>query len=305
MLYFCLATAFVFEIEYETSSRHILPDKRGGDMSSVMHQRAQGTLLIEMKSRGGQTVLADLRQEGCLKARFPRPVEWPEGAFEAVLLNASGGIAGGDRLHTVLRLREAARGSFAAQAAERFYRVLPGGAPPRVRTELHLARGSAAEWLPQEAILFDRSALDRRLDVAMAGSAAFLGVEMLVFGRRAMGETVREATLADTITLRRDDKLIWHDSLRFTGDPHAVLARAAAGRGAGAVATLLYAAPDASARLETLREALAGFEAGVSALDGLLAARVVAEDGEGLRAAVLAGLSALRDGRALPRVWGC
>ena len=37
-----------------------------------MHQRAQGTLRLSVKRRGDATVLDGLRQEGCLKARFPR-----------------------------------------------------------------------------------------------------------------------------------------------------------------------------------------------------------------------------------------
>jgi urease accessory protein len=128
---------------------------------------------------------------------------------------------------------------------------------------------------------------------------------MLVFGRAAMGEIVRDVQLADTITLRRNGRLIWHDALRFVGDPSAALRRAAVGHGAVGVASLLYAGADAGARRDGLRTVLAGFNAGVSLLDGLLVARIVAADGETLRAAVVAGLACLRDGRDLPRVWRC
>jgi len=48
----------------------------------------------------------------------------------------------------------------------------------------------------QETILFDRCALDRRLEVDLADGAWFLGVESLVFGRAAMGEAVERARAA-------------------------------------------------------------------------------------------------------------
>ena len=47
------------------------------------------------------------------------------------------------------------------------------------------------------------------------------------------------------------------------------------------------------------------WEAGVSAWDGMLLARILAPDGAALRAAVVAGLQAIRGGRMLPRVWLC
>ena len=58
-----------------------------------------------------------------------------------------------------------------AQAAERFYRAMPGSDPARVRNRLTVAAGAALEWLPQETILFDRCAVDRRLDVDLADDA--------------------------------------------------------------------------------------------------------------------------------------
>jgi urease accessory protein len=46
-------------------------------------------------------------------------------------------------------------------------------------------------------------------------------------------------------------------------------------------------------------------EAGASAWNGLLVARLVSRDAAALRRTVLAALPPLRDGRPLPRVWLC
>ncbi len=270
------------------------------------HQRARGTLAIAFKRRGNATVLDVLRQEGCLKARFPHtaPPDWAA----AITLNTAGGVAGGDRLATTLTAGPGTAATVAAQAAERFYRALPGSISD-VQTTLHVAAGATLEWLPQETIFFDRCALQRRLDIHLEPGARFLGLEMLVFGRTAMNETVHQASIRDRITLHRAGRLVLHDAIRLDGPVAATLDRPAVARGARAVATLLFAAPEAPTLLDPLRAALAPFEAGVSVLDEaggpLLIVRIVAADGAVLRRAVVAGLNILRAGRTLPRVWLC
>lgn len=222
-------------------------------------------------------------------------------------MNTGGGVAGGDRLATTVALHAGATATVTAQAAERFYRALPDDPPAHVRARIRLADDAALEWLPQEGIVFDNAALDRRLDVEMAGNARFLGVEALVFGRAAMGERVLTARLSDTISIRRDGRLVLHDAIRLRGPCAALLDRPATGGGCAALATLVLVAPDAMGRLDAVRAALDGVaaQAGASAWDGMLVARLLARDGAALRLAVIAALSSLRDGRTLPRTWLC
>lgn len=273
------------------------------DFSSL--QRAAGELRVVFRRRGELTVLDDLRQVGCLKLRFPRvePEEWTS----AVMLNTSGGVAGGDRLEGAFELREAARATITGQAAERFYRALPGSDAAFVRNRLGVAAGACLEWLPQETLLFDRCALDRRLEVDLADDAWFLGVESLVFGRAAMGERVAHAWLRDGIRVRRGGRWLLHDAVRLDGEVDAALQRAPIAGGARAMATLVHVAPDAEAALGGVRAALADVvgEAAVSAWNGMLVARILAPEAATLRRAVIAALAALRAPRPLPRVWLC
>ncbi len=272
-------------------------------VAAFAHQRARGTLRLSFKLRGAATVLDGLRQEGCLKARFPRTEHG--GWTGAVTLNSSGGVAGGDALDTTIAAGPGTQATVASQAAERFYRALPGTTPAQVSTALHVAPGAALEWLPQETILFDRCAVQRRLMVNLTGDAWFLGIEQLVFGRTAMGEAVHKSSVRDLIQVRRDERLLLHDAIRIDGAVQSVLDRRATGGMARGVATLIHVAPDAETRLDALRQALAGHDAGASAWDGMLVARIVASDGACLRTAVVAGLAALRAARPLPRVWLC
>jgi urease accessory protein len=265
-------------------------------------QRARGRLRIAFGSRDGRTVLRDLFQEGALKARFPRaePGTWPA----AVLLNTGGGIAGGDALVIEATALPAAHCTITTQAAERVYRALPDDAPSRIETTLRIHAGATLEWLPQEMILFNAARLDRRLAIEIAPDARYLGVEALVFGRAASGEVLRQGWIRDRIRLTRDGQPLYQDSLRLEGDIAAQLARPAIGGGAGAVATLLLAAADAEAQLEPLRAAWAASPGcAASAWPGLLVGRILASNGALLRAAIVAGLNALRSGRAVPRLW--
>jgi urease accessory protein len=280
-----------------------LSDSQGTDAQCADGlQRATGECFVAVKRRGDASVLGGLRQAGCLKARFPRAIV--PGWFDMTTLNTSGGVVGGDRLASRFRVGVGARATIAAQAAERFYRAR--SAPSVVQTTLEIGSCAAAEWLPQETILFDRCSLERRLVVDMAADAWFLGVEILVFGRAAMGERVRSARLRDLIQVRRGGDLLLHDAIRLDGDVDRVMQRTAIAGGARAVATLVHVAPDAEARLDAVRAAGDGVaEFGASAWNGMLITRILAGDGAVARRAVVAALAVLRDGRPLPRVWLC
>jgi urease accessory protein len=262
-------------------------------------QRGLGQVALGFRVAGGVTRVERLFQAGCLKVRLPRA----QGAgLEAVLMNISGGIAGGDALSTEIALGPGAVACVAGQAAERVYRAL-GGVPARVATRITLGPGAALDYLPQETILFDGFALTRSLEVELGPDARYLGVESLVFGRRAMGERLRAGALRDRITIRRGGRPVLTDITRLDGDIAALLARPALGGGAGAMASLIYAAPEAAGLLEPVRHALAGSEAGASLVEGVLVARLLAPDSQILRRAVVKILRLCRNDRAMPGVW--
>jgi len=189
-------------------------------------------------------VLDDLRQLGCLKARFPRPE--PDAWSGAVTLNISGGVAGGDRLTSRFEAAAGARATIAAQAAERVYRARDVDRPAEIRTTIAVGAGAALEWLPQDTILFDGAALDRRLTIDLADDSSYLGVESLIVGRAAMGERVRGLRLADTLRLRRGGRLVLHDQVRLNGEAETTLRSRATLGGQRAVATIVFAGPAAT-----------------------------------------------------------
>jgi urease accessory protein len=272
--------------------------------SVVPLARSRGTARLGFKCRGDRTVFETLYQAGCLRIRMPRT----ESGFcsEAIVMNTSGGLTGGDEIALSARWRSGTTATLCNQAAEKIYRARDSVV--RVTNRLEIDRHASAEWLPQETIIFDRAALDRRLDVHVVGESSFLGLESVVFGRTAMGEEVVVGRVRDAWRIYRDRRLIYADVLHLDGAIAERLDRAAIAAGARAVATILLVA-DGIARdlLERLRTALAGVRgrAAASLWNGVLAARFIAPDGESLRHDIQRALAILRGGRPLPRVWQC
>lgn len=271
-------------------------------LTRAKQPRARGQVRLSSKAmaRGSATasVLDDLRQQGSLKALFPRS---RGNALDAVLLNTGGGVTGGDRFDIAATAGADTHLVLTTQAAERAYRAQPDETG-RIRNRLTVQPGARLDWLPQETILFDGAAIDRRLAVDLHGDARLLLVEPLVFGRHAMGETLRHGRLADRIDIRRDGALLFADRTALQGDITAHLARPAVADGAGAMATVLYAAPDAERVLAVARETLPP-EGGVSLIrEGLLFARLLARDGFTLRQHLLPLIACLST-TPLPRTW--
>lgn len=255
--------------------------------------RARGVIRVAVADRAGQARLARLHQAGSAKCLLPRGGTHPE----AVLLNTAGGLTGGDRFSVEAEAGPRSTLTVTTQAAERIYRAAEGTA--RVENRATVGPGATLHWLPQETILFDGGRLARSLTVDLATDATLLALETLVLGRAAMGETVRTGCLEDAWRVRRDGRPIFADTLRLDGAVAGIAAGPATFAGNRAAATLLYAAPDAAARLAPLRAALTGFSGATLRL-GCLVARLLAPSAQALRAMLA---TAIRVFRPLPAVW--
>jgi urease accessory protein len=265
--------------------------------------RARGEARAVFARIGARSEPARVFESGGLRLRFPNAV----GACEAVLVNTGGGMAGGDRAAVELTLESGADVLATTQSAEKIYRAESEAA--RVDTRLTLGLGARLAWLPQETILFDRARLERRLEADIAADASLLAIESVVFGRLAMGEAAIAANFRDRWRIRRGGRLAFAEEMRID-DAASALQRPAVGRGARAIASILFMAPNAEAALEQIRAAFdetcagpgAPLEAGASALDGFVIARALSPDPARLRRCILAVMMALW-GRAAPRVW--
>lgn len=234
----------------------------------------------------------------------------------AVLLTTSGGLVGGDRMRIRVRLGVDARAMVTAQAAEKVYRST--GSDCRIRVDLAAEEGAFLEYLPQETILFEGARLDRGTAIHLEAGARVMAGEMLVFGRSASAEILTRGRVRDGWEIWRKQRLRWADTLLIDGDLRRPLRAKGGLYGAVALATLLYAGPDAEARLELARELMeihAGddlrggdLRGGATVAGGTLVVRWLGWDARRLRRAFGTFWATFRnrvDGRAdaLPRLW--
>jgi urease accessory protein len=253
-------------------------------------QRSVGKLALEIGVGGA---VKRVREEGCAKLRLPTRLRGQ--TPEAIIINSSGGLAGGDLFE--LQAETTSDLCLTTQAAEKIYRSL--GQETQVSTRLIGRDKARLLWLPQETILFDGARLQRSLDVELQENATLVAIETVILGRKAMGESLTDFFFHDRWRIRRDGRPIFADDLRL--DPARVQG-AAALNGATAFATLLFAGPTAESFLEPLREII-GVYGGVSAWDGKLIARLVGVDGFDLRKHLIPALTLLVAPSELPKVW--
>lgn len=246
----------------------------------------------------GMTRLVDLRQNGSMKLVFPRTHRKD---MEAIVVNTAGGITGGDRFDLVGNVDAGATMTLTTQAAERAYRAQPDEIA-KVTTTLSVANEGRLNWLPQEMILFDNCALERRLKIDLAPNASLLMVEPVVFGRAAMREQLHNVWFKDRITILRDAKPIYIDGMTLNGDAVTHLARPAVANGAGAMASVVMVAPDAEAHLTPIR-AILPVTAGASMIgQDILVMRFLATDSFDLRRTLMPVLDRLTQ-NTLPTSW--
>ena len=263
-------------------------------------QRAVGRVSFAAAALNGRTRPMRIEESGSMRIRLPRG----EGAgLDAVLVNTAGGIACGDRFVVEIEAQTDASLTVATPAAEKVYRS--DGPVSNLVVKLTTGAGARLDWLPQETILFDNARLDRQLEATIAEDARLTLLEAVVFGREARAERIVEGLFIDRWRIRRGSRLVYADTLRLDGPIADLLQKPSVANGARALATLIYVAPDAEARLETVREQLSlgqGCDAAVSAWNDLLAVRFCAVTIEALRAAICPFLLTFR-GEPLPRVW--
>lgn len=260
--------------------------------------RARGAVRFDVRLQDGMTRRHHLHESGSLRVRFPSP---EDDGLSAMFVNTAGGIAGGDRFAVEVAAGEGSRVTLSSAAAEKVYRA--PGKPAELDIALTSAAGAHIAWLPQETILFDRARIHRRIDIDLAATASLLLCEIVVFGRTAMGERMREGEFVDRWRLRRGGRLVFAETVRLDGDIGGKLAHPAIANGAAAIGTALIVPGDA-ALVERIRESLPAFrgEAGLSAWNGFAMARFCAQDAASLRADMMAVLGCA-SAVPLPRLW--
>lgn len=277
-----------------------------GDLLTASRARGEALVRFEARKGGaGIAVSSDLQklyQSDCAKVRFPK-THTPDA--EAVLINTSGGLVGGDSLAWTIECGERTRCMVTTQACERVYRSSKD--PAIVNTQINLGAESFCDWLPQETILFEKAALKRKLNVQMHKKAKFFAVEAILLGREAMGERLGKIEFSDRWRVHRSGALVHAEAVTLSGCCQTLLSNAAILGDAIAFASALYVGPEDE---EVLRQRFNTFVkdqdsrvvAG-SVFNNKIVLRIVERDGYHLRKVLKQLITHFSHSGKLPKVW--
>jgi urease accessory protein len=284
---------------------------RGGQGLGVRDadlERANGAGRVVLAGEGTGARIVDLYQKFPIRLLFPNVDGHP--CREVVIINSSGGVAGGDRLEFEVVALNHASVSVTTQAAEKIYRALDR--PARISTKLKTFEDAKLAWLPQETIVFGGARVIRQTEIDLCSGAEVIGLEWLVLGRIESGEEVRGGYILDSWRIRLDGRLVWADGLLVTDKTFAHLHRKALLSKRKAIGTLIYFGPRLEARLGILREIATSLDCQCAAtiVGAIIVVRVAAEASANLKQ----GLRSLLDRFSLelgsgpfgvPKMWSC
>lgn len=264
----------------------------------------QASLVLRFGKEQDCTRLLEKRHQGPLRVQ---KALYPEGpaVCHAIIIHPPGGVVGGDQLAVTAEVGPGAHALLTSPGAAKWYKA--NGQRSRQRLQLTVAAGAALEWLPQEAIFFDRADVALEQTVTLAADARYLGCEILCLGRRASGEVFNSGRLSQRTSIRRDGKLVWWEQGVLLGG---ALDSPLGLQGHSVCATLIAvgaALPAAAlAELRADHAGLAGF--GVSQSKGVLVARHLGDDSEAARHLMLDLWRRLRPqllqrAAVVPRIW--
>ena len=277
-------------------------------MRDVDLERANGVGRIAFTGSSSGTRISEVYQKFPIGLMFPRIGD--DLVTEAVIINSSGGIAGGDRLEIEVTALNNSSVAITTQAAEKIYRALDR--PARVETKLKACGTAKLAWLPQETIIFNQARIRRQTEIDLCSGAELIALEWLVFGRAARGEEVVSGYISDSWRIKRDGQLIWVDGFRVSNEVFAQLHRRALLSNWKAIGTLIYFGPGLDTRLRILREIAASLDCHCAAtiVGAIIIVRVAAAASSDLRR----GLRSLLEqfSRELgpgpfgvPKMWSC
>ena len=244
-------------------------------------------LQLGFVSRADKTVLSRRQHEGPLLVQRPF---YPEGEpCHVYLIHPPGGVVAGDQLLLQAELSVGAHAVITTPAATKFYRAAPDRLA-RVEQQLQLT-DATLEWLPQESIFFNGTAVRMRTRIDLDAASRFIGWELACYGLRACNEDFREGYLHQAFELWCAGKPLVLDHLRICGgDP---MQQAVWGlNGLTAMGSLL-AYPATPETVIAVRElAFEAHQMSCTLVDGVLLCRCLCADGAQLK-------------EMLQRIWTC
>jgi urease accessory protein len=176
---------------------------------------AEGELHLGMvRDPSGRTVLRERRQRFPLRTTVPFYLDEQTGNMAFVYVqNPTGGVFGGDRLHTVLACDRGTRVHLTTQSATKIYRT--EGVPARQEVHLKLAEEAYVEHIPDTLIPHAGADYEQFTRVELAPGAMLITAETVAAGRVGRGERFAYQRLVLETLACRDNEELFAERLRL------------------------------------------------------------------------------------------
>ena len=275
---------------------------------SVDAQRAwHASLTLGFEHEQGRTRLARRAHRGPLVVQKPLYPEDDDALCQCVIVHPPAGIVGGDRLDLTVTLDSESLVQLTTPGATKWYRSVVGAAIQNLN--VRVGDRAALEWLPQGAIVYDGAVARNVINVELAPTATFIGIDIVALGRRASDEPFRCGEWRQRIDVTREGAPIWSERAILRG-ADASLSSPVGLNGATVFGTFIAVGPGLDAvSIPALRDGL-NYLAGVAVtrLPDAIVARYLGdsiEEGHRMFSALWSGArpALIRRAAVPPRIW--
>lgn len=173
----------------------------------------KGRLELVFENQAGQTILKVPRQEPPLKVVRAFPL--PGGGALVHLHNLSGGVLGGDKLETKVRVEAGAVAQITSTGAARLYRSGPNGQASGQLNDFSIGEKALLEYLPDPLIPFAGARYRQQTNIELAAGAGLFWWETVAPGREARGEIFLYDRLEISLSLTSGGKSIALEQTRL------------------------------------------------------------------------------------------
>lgn len=280
-------------------------------MQTPAHPPSHATLALGFTRDGATTRLTRREHFGPLRVQ---KALYPEGETicHAIIVHPPGGVVGGDQIHIAATAGPGTSILLTTPGAAKWYRA--NGHVSRQNVALNVAAGATLEWLPQETIFFNDAAVTLVHEVSLEDDAAYLGIEILCFGRTAAGESFDAGRIVQRSTIRRGGRLVWFEQGDITAGSR--MSTSVLGLGNNTVCATMVAAGAGlnTALVDAIRTVFAqrsdpdAGSYGVTLLKGVLVVRYLGHASAHARALMIAAWQLVRPALTghdaiVPRIW--
>ena len=167
---------------YPVPAKHDRSERASQPVHGELHLRFRAT------ERNGQplTVVDTLAHKPPLQ--IVRSFRLADGGALVHLHNLSGGVLGGDQLHTTIAVEAGARAQITTTGATRIYRQRAGHKAAEQELIAHVGQDALLEYLPDPVIPYAGSAYSQRTRFVLAEGAGLFAWDIFAPGRTARGE---------------------------------------------------------------------------------------------------------------------